>query len=120
MKKGNLKDRLNEALILREKKAVDLTKDLGIPKSAISQYLSGKSEPSQNKLVVLGMALGVQESWLMGFDVRAERSPEINKELAIADELSSTKQELLNLVSDLSESEAAILLASLKSTLGKL
>lgn len=38
-------------------------------KSDISQYVSGKVEPSQNKLVILGMALGVTEAWLMGFDV---------------------------------------------------
>lgn len=42
-------------------------------KSDISQYVSGKVEPSQDKLVVLGMALDVTESWLMGFDVPAER-----------------------------------------------
>ena len=89
-------------------------------KSDISQYLSGKSEPSQDKLIVLGMALGVQESWLMGFDVSEARSSETNKEPAIADELSATKQELFDFVSDLSESEAAVLLASLKSALGKL
>ena len=42
-------------------------------KSDISQYVSGKVEPSQEKLVVLGMALNVTESWLMGFDVPMER-----------------------------------------------
>lgn len=43
-------------------------------KSDISQYVSGKVEPSQEKLVILGMALNVTESWLMGFDVPMERS----------------------------------------------
>jgi len=42
-------------------------------KSDISQYVSGKTEPSQEKLVVLGMALNVSESWLMGFNVGRER-----------------------------------------------
>ena len=129
MKNSCTADRLRTLMNERRLKQVDILKlcqpycdrfGVKMNKSDISQYLSGKSVPSQDKLIVLGMALGVQESWLMGFDVRAERSPEINKELAIADELSSTKQELLNLVSDLSESEAAVLLASLKSTLGKL
>jgi hypothetical protein len=41
-------------------------------KSDISQYVSGKTEPSQEKLVVLGMALNVSES-LMGFNVGRER-----------------------------------------------
>lgn len=42
-------------------------------KSDISQYVSGKTEPSQEKLVVLGMALNVSESWLMGFNVDRAR-----------------------------------------------
>ena len=42
-------------------------------KSDISQYVSGKVEPSQEKLVILSMALNVSESWLMGFDVPMER-----------------------------------------------
>ena len=88
-------------------------------KSDISQYLSGKAEPSQDKLIVLGMALGVQESWLMGFDVPESRDLDAQKEPAISGELSATKQELHDFVDNLSESEAAVLLASLKSALGK-
>ena len=42
-------------------------------KSDISQYVSGKVEPNQDKLAVLGMALGVNEAWLMGYDVNKER-----------------------------------------------
>lgn len=42
-------------------------------KSDISQYVSGKVEPGQDKLVILGMALNVNESWLMGFDVPSSR-----------------------------------------------
>lgn len=129
MKSSCTADRLRTLMNERGLKQVDILKlcqpycdrfGVKMNKSDISQYLSGKSEPSQDKLIVLGMALGVQESWLMGFDVPGERSPETNKEPVIADELSATKQELYDLVSDLSESEAAVLLASLKSTLGKL
>jgi len=89
-------------------------------KSDISQYLSGKVEPSQDKLVVLGMALNVQESWLMGFDVPAERITENKKEPGGSAELSATKQQLHGLVDGLSETEAAVLLASLRSALEKL
>lgn len=38
-------------------------------RSDISQYVSGKVEPSQDKLSILSMALGVSEPWLMGYDV---------------------------------------------------
>ena len=38
-------------------------------RSDLSQYVSGKVEPSQEKLAVLSLALGVSEPWLMGYDV---------------------------------------------------
>ena len=37
-------------------------------KSDLSQYVSGKTEPGQDKLFVLAKALGVSEPWLMGYD----------------------------------------------------
>lgn len=40
----------------------------------LSQYVSGKVQPSQRKLSVLGHALGVNEVWLMGYDVAMERT----------------------------------------------
>lgn len=43
-------------------------------KSDLSQYCSGKTEPNQDKLYVLGAALNVNEAWLMGFDVPMERN----------------------------------------------
>ena len=69
-----LKTRLQVALNLREKKAVDLSKDLDIPKSAISQYLSGKSKnmPSA-RLYAICKYLNVSEAWMMGYDVPMER-----------------------------------------------
>lgn len=75
-------ERLNQIMNERHIKQVDIL-NLSLPycekfnvkmnKSDISQYVSGKSEPSQDKLVVLGMALNVSESWLMGFDVSPAR-----------------------------------------------
>ena len=38
-------------------------------KSDLSQYISGKVEPGQEKLSVLAEALKVSEAWLMGYDV---------------------------------------------------
>ena len=43
-----------------------------INKSDLSQYISGKVKPGQEKLSMLGMALGITESWLMGYDVEKE------------------------------------------------
>ena len=74
--------RLKQIMEERNLKQIDIL-NLSLPictkynikmnKSDISQYVSGKVEPSQEKLVVLGMALNVAESWLMGFDVAMER-----------------------------------------------
>ena len=73
MKERNLKqvDILNLSLPLCAKW------DIKMNKSDISQYVSGKVEPSQEKLVILGMALNVTESWLMGFDVPSERKDNV-------------------------------------------
>lgn len=35
----------------------------------LSQYVSGKVTPKQDKLSILAMALNVNEVWLMGYDV---------------------------------------------------
>ena len=37
-------------------------------KSDISQYVTGRSEPNQDKLYVLSEALNVNIQWLMGYD----------------------------------------------------
>lgn len=38
-------------------------------RSDLSQYISGKAEPRQEKLVMLSEALNVDVAWLMGYDV---------------------------------------------------
>lgn len=40
----------------------------------LSQYVTGKIEPGQYKLIVLAKALNVSEAWLMGLDVPRERT----------------------------------------------
>ena len=80
-KKEELKDRLRKALELREKKAIDLSKDLKIPKSAISQYLSGyRTIKDSKRLYIIAEYLDVSEAWLMGYDVPMERRLQIIEE----------------------------------------
>ena len=74
MKKAQLRDRLREAIIMRNMKAVDLCAKTGIPKSAISYYVAGKSEPRSERLYLLAKALDVSEAWLMGYDVDISRT----------------------------------------------
>lgn len=82
MKKENTALRLNKIMSERNLRQVDILErvkpfcikyDVKMNKSDLSQYVSGKVEPSQEKLVLLGMALNVSEAWLMGFDVPMER-----------------------------------------------
>ena len=47
---------------------------IAMGKSAISQYVSGKSLPAQRQLSALGEALNVSEAWLMGYNVPRERN----------------------------------------------
>lgn len=74
MDRAELKDRLQEALFIRDKKAVDLVRDLKIPKSAISQYLSGKSQNMDStRLHSICKYLDISEPWLLGYDVPMDR-----------------------------------------------
>lgn len=83
MKKENTAIRINRIMAERNLRQVDILErvkpfcikyDIKMNKSDLSQYVSGKVEPSQEKLVILGMALNVSEAWLMGFDVPMERT----------------------------------------------
>ena len=91
--KETTSDRLKKIMNERRLKQVDIL-NMSLPfcqrfnvkmnKSDISQYVSGKVEPSQEKLVVLGMALNVSEAWLMGLDVspvRKDNQQEANEDI---------------------------------------
>lgn len=68
-----IKDRLQQALEMRDKKPADLERATGISKSSISYYLSGVNEPRQDRIYLISKALDVSEAWLMGYDVSPER-----------------------------------------------
>lgn len=83
VKASNTANRLKQIMDERHLKQIDILnacvpfcKKYGIKmnKSDLSQYISGKAEPSQNKLFILGSALNVNETWLMGFDVSPKRN----------------------------------------------
>ena len=85
--KENTAQRLAQIMNERNLRQVDILKRsekfqkaLGIKlgKSALSQYVSGKSIPDQDKLVLLSKTLGVSEAWLMGYDTN--ESTDVKKE----------------------------------------
>lgn len=74
MKKETCAVRLNRALNLRGVKQSELSQRAKVPKSAVSQYLSGKFEPKQDRIELFANILDVSEAWLMGYDVPMERN----------------------------------------------
>jgi transcriptional regulator with XRE-family HTH domain len=71
--------RLRKALDASGKKQADLVRETGLDRGSISSYLSGKYEPKQKAIYKLSAALNVSESWLLGYNVPMERSPESKK-----------------------------------------
>lgn len=72
--KSLMKERnLRQIDILNLTKPYCIKYDVKMNRSDISQYVSGKVEPNQDKLVILGMALDVNEAWLMGYNVNMNR-----------------------------------------------
>ena len=78
MKKHTIAERLIQIMDERNLKQIDIlnlvlpyAKHYGmkIHRSNISQYVSGKVEPNQEKLTLLSKALGVPEVWLMGYEL---------------------------------------------------
>ena len=66
--------RLKQAMDMRGIKASELSEKAKIPKSAISQYLSGLYEAKQKNIFKLANVLKVSEAWLMGLDVPMEKN----------------------------------------------
>ena len=85
--------RLRKALDIRNMKQIDLSIKTGIGKSAISQYLSGKVIPKQDKLYLIAKAINVQESWLMGHNVPMEPLSDSNENKNIPKDLKKILEE---------------------------
>lgn len=66
-------ERIKKALYIKGMKQSDLCRLTKIPKSALSQYISGAFEPKQDRIYLMAQALNVSEAWLMGLDVPIER-----------------------------------------------
>ena len=71
---SDLKTRLAQALEVRNMRAVDLSRISGISRPSISQYLSGRSDPTADRLLAMSKALRVSLPWLLGYDVPMEDS----------------------------------------------
>lgn len=79
LSKVEIKDRIKEAIEIREITQSELAEKAKIDKGQLSSYISGKYKPRQNNIDALSLALNVNEAWLMGFDVPMERDYEDQK-----------------------------------------
>lgn len=66
---SEIKERIIEALKYNRMSAKELSDKTGIPKSSISQYMSGYAKPKQDRIYLIAKALHVDEAWLIGYDV---------------------------------------------------
>jgi transcriptional regulator with XRE-family HTH domain len=85
MAKAEFKDRLKQAMDVRNMKAVDLCEKTKIPKGAISYYLSGRSTPKADRLYIICKALDVSEAWMLGYDVGMAKTKAQKNNDTIAD-----------------------------------
>lgn len=66
---NKFKDRLIYAVRISGLKQIEIAERTDISRAQINEYLKGKCKPKQDKLHKLSIALGVNPSWLMGYDV---------------------------------------------------
>ena len=64
--------RIKKALSLRNMTQTELCARTKISKSSLSEYMSGKYVPRQDKVFLIAKALGVDPVWLWGYDVPME------------------------------------------------
>lgn len=105
---ASISDRLREAMNIRSKKQVDLERETGINRSAISRYLSGEYEPKNKPIYELAKALDVSEQWLMGYDVPMERPKAQKNNDAISDIVLKLRsdEEFLSIVDKISKMDS--------------
>lgn len=89
---ATFKERLEEALIMRDMKPSELARKTGIGEGAISQYRKGAYKATQSNLEKISHALSVPIPWLIG----------------VTDELSTENEETVVLSSDLADLDAQL------------
>lgn len=113
-------DRLKQLMKERNMKQVDVLEliepfckayNVHFGKSTISQYVSGKTEPGQDKLSILGLAFNVNEAWLMGYAVQRERK------MPTSENRDGLDAEMMTLFALLTDQEKKIIIAQTKGVL---
>jgi transcriptional regulator with XRE-family HTH domain len=106
--------RIKKALSIRGMKQSELCEKTKIPKSALSEYISGAYEPKQDRVFLIAQALDVDPVWLMGFDVPMEKERKISPSET---ELTEGEQLMLELFRKIPEDRQAAALELLRAAL---
>lgn len=115
-KRASCSGRLALALSLRGMKQSELCARTGIPKSAVSQYISGEFKPKQDRVFLIAQALNVDEAWLMGYDVPMESAK--NENSPAEPELNEGERVLLDLFRRVPEEQQQLVLDMIRAALG--
>ena len=73
------RNRIREALSIRNMKQVELCERTGIKKSSLNSWIGQRWQPKQDALMKMAKTLDVSEMWLAGYDVPMERPIEQKK-----------------------------------------
>ena len=114
-RKATCADRIKRGLQVKGMKQAELCQITKIPKSAISQYISGAFEPKQDRIYLIAKALNVSEAWLMGFDVPMEREKSPQSD---SPDLSNGEKILLDLFNQVPEDKQKLVLQMIRAALG--
>ena len=87
------KERLREALELRQMTAAELSRKSGVDKGSISNYLKGKFIPKQSSIFEMARALDVSPSYLLGFAVTIEGKAVADLDVTKLSEINQAKLE---------------------------
>lgn len=113
MDRNIFNSRLRIAMKAKRLNQLQLSKTTGIPQPMISEYLSGKYYPKNDKLEVLSKALDVSVDYLTGIDTKVDEYLEEHNLMPI-DELTDTESEIIKVVLKLSAAQQEALLNYLK------
>ena len=114
-RKDTCANRIRRALTIRGMKQSELCRITNIPKSAISQYITGCYEPKQDRIYLIAKTLDVSEAWLMGYDVPMERQKNIPQDKS---ELSEGERMLLDLFNRVPKDQQQLVLGMIRAALG--
>ena len=108
-------NRIRKALTIRGMKQSELCRITNIPKSAISQYITGCFEPKQDRIYLIAKTLDVSEAWLMGYDVPMEKQKNLPQD---KQELTEGEKMLLELFNRVPEDQQKLVLQMIRAALG--